>query len=189
MKLKTVIASIGILMITIFSLSFLKAADSSIVKFLFWEKFQTLKIKNKLRIIRIKKADDFHGNLIVCKPVFYVGKKGVQEYYLEDPKAINKIGIIEYVFEDTLAARNAYRIAYNYAEFTRKLARDHYGELCDDSWLTRIFYASKDGSHVYLYTMYYNFQYKINEFSVDAIIQHDKRILLGEFYREMTEDR
>jgi hypothetical protein len=171
-----------------FSCLIATSAKSDPTEYFFLKKFQALKIKGMLKITAIKNHDVFFETLHQCIPEFYRDKIGVKDYYLEDRKKLNMIGVSEYVFKDTTSAGNAFRIAYNHAESVRKTPRKDFRKRCFDIPFPQIYYASKEGSHVFIYSEGYNFKfYHSGEDSVDTNMHTDKGILLDDLYREMTE--
>ena len=179
---------LNVLALVVFTCLTTKATNADIIEYVFLKKFQALKIKDRLKITAIKNHDVFFETLHQCIPEFYRDKIGVKDYYLEDRKKINMIGISEYVFKDTTAAGNAFRIAYNHAESVRKTPRKDFSKRCFDMPFPQVYYASKEGSHVFIYSEGYNFKfYHSGEDSVDTNMQNDKGILLDDLYREMTE--
>jgi len=189
MKSKISLISLTVTIIAVFGYPMLKHADGYPIDFFFSREFQTFKIKSKLKIMRVTADDAFNDNLYVCKDAFYKDMKEMKDYYLEDSKKINKITVAEYVFKDTVAAAKAYNLAYDYAEHTRRLARIDFRFRCYPALEPQVYYASKEESHVFLYTIYYEFSYSSMQESVDDAIKRDKRILLDDLYKEMVELR
>ena len=186
MKFKVSNALIMITLIAISTWLTAIASNTDTIDYFFSKKFQSLKVKNRLRIVRIRHLDGFGQPFFECLQGFYHDTLGVKSYELEDPEKINKIGISEYVFKDSIAASNAFRLAYHYAESIRKSSLKDFNKLCFTMPLPQVYYASRDGSHVYVYTTTYKFFYHSRDESVDDLMQKDKRILLDDVYREMT---
>jgi len=186
MKLKALNALIMVISMFICVTAIADNVDT--IDYFFQKKFQSLKLKNTLRIVRVRHLDGFEQPFSECLPNFYYDTLGVKSYELEDREQINKIGISEYVFKDTVAASNAFRLAYSYAESIRKNRLEDFNKLCFTMPAPQVYFASRDGSHVYIYTTLYNFLYHSKEDSVDGLMQSDKRILLDDLYQEMTEN-
>ncbi len=144
-------------------------------------------LKSKLKIVRVENVDGFGLPLHICLKGFYKDTLGVETYDLADREGINKIGVSEYIYKDTLAALRAFQLAYPYAESVRKTRLKDWNTMCFNvAEVPFVYYASRDGAHIYLYTTVYNFSYKSVEGSVDMLVKNDKKILLDDLYREMT---
>ena len=144
-----------------------------------------MRLKNKLKITRYRSLDGFELPLDGCLKKFYKDTLGIKSYELEDSLKINVIAISEYVFKDTVAACKAFDLVYPYAESVRKTRLKDWYTLCFTIPIPQVYYASRDGSHVYLYTTIYKFFYHSRDESVDTLMQSDKRILLDDLYSEM----
>jgi hypothetical protein len=177
-------------MITIiFGLVNTKVAKADTIDYLFQKKFYSLELKNRLKIVRVRHLDGFFLPFSECLRNFYRDTVGVKCYEMEDQKKMNKIAVVEYVFKDTVAASNAFRLVFPYAESIRKTRRKDFLSLCYNIPDSQVYYASQDGARLYVYTIIYNFIYHSREESIDDLMQRDKGILLDDLYRQITKSR
>ena len=187
MKIKILSVSIVALIIVFVICSSIGSVSGNKISFSFPKKFESLMLKNRLRIVLIRDLDYFQLPLDECLQDFYHGMLGIKSYELEDRKKNNKISVSEYIFKDSIAAVNAFHLVYSYAESVRKKRLKDWGTLCYTIPIGQVYYASQDGLHIYLYTTSYKFSYRSREESVDMLMQSDKRILLDNLYKEIIE--
>lgn len=154
--------------------------------FNFTKIYEGLKISKTIKLIRFQDDDYFSAHIYKCKTSFYKDVIKERTYYLRENKTINNIVITEYLFKDSIATNNSFKIINEYVAFIRNLERKDYGKKCYEMWDEQPYFVTQKQKHIYVYTTLDNLKFDDKNNSVEAIINNSNQILLDDLYNEFN---